>query len=297
MSSILISIISIIFGIIATIIVSSYYYKKSFKKSLTPYTQFFSTPLHGIDQEVRKDLIIKYKDKEIQELFEIQFLIANTGDKAIRDIIKPLTLTIPGKCNLLDATILHISPSGRNISLEYFEESNKISFCMQLLNSNEFFIVKLLLDKECEAKEFIFSIVADELPPILEGRTLTYDDIKSSEAENNIDFGLIGVSGLFIIFGLTIGYVVSISFVTLPSIKELGLSFFYIIGLRGWAIILSYSAPVFILIVGIMFLFLAFTDLKFPFSKKMFIVPNDKQLLKSRLSSSVFDEYSQIKKD
>ena len=44
--------IGIIIGIITTFLVSRYYYTRTYKKSLTPFIQFDSSPLKGVDPEV-----------------------------------------------------------------------------------------------------------------------------------------------------------------------------------------------------------------------------------------------------
>jgi len=128
MNQLLISIGSLVAGIVAAGLVSRYYFRRSVEKSLTPYIQFSSSPLKGIDPEVRKELEVKYRDHAIDNLYEIQFLIANTGDKAIRDVIEPLTLTIPDGCVLLDASVLHVSPKGRKIILEMSEDKQEVRY-------------------------------------------------------------------------------------------------------------------------------------------------------------------------
>jgi hypothetical protein len=70
MNNLWISMISILIGIIPTIIISRYFYKRSIQKSLTPYIQFFSSPIRGIDPQVRKELFVKYQDYEIENLLK-----------------------------------------------------------------------------------------------------------------------------------------------------------------------------------------------------------------------------------
>ena len=79
---------SVIVGIIATIWVSNHYFLRSRRKSLTPYIQFFTSVFRGVDPSVRDALEIEYKEVQIHDLFEIQFLIANTGERPIRDILR-----------------------------------------------------------------------------------------------------------------------------------------------------------------------------------------------------------------
>ena len=110
MSGLVTSIASLILGVVATVWVSRYYFKRTVDKALTPYIQFSSSLFEGVDPSVRQALTIDYKGTSVKELLEIQFLIANTGERPIKDLIKPLTLIIPAGCTLLDASMLHIAP-------------------------------------------------------------------------------------------------------------------------------------------------------------------------------------------
>ena len=87
MNDLVISIGSLIVGVVA----SRYYFKRTVDKSLTPYIHFSSSLFDGVDPSVRESLKIAYKGTPVNELLEIQFLIANTGERSIRDVIHPLT--------------------------------------------------------------------------------------------------------------------------------------------------------------------------------------------------------------
>ena len=179
MDNFLIALGSIIVGVIATIWVSNHYFRRSKRKSLTPYIQFSTSVFKGVDQSVRDSLKIEYKEVKINDLFEIQFLIANTGEKAIRDIIQPLTLHVPEGSQILDASILHIHPKGREVSI--FVEGSDTIFEFPLLNSDDFFIAKILLEGEPKDKDFSFSISVDDLPPTLKPRFLPPDLVDTGE--------------------------------------------------------------------------------------------------------------------
>lgn len=139
------SIVSLIVGILASQIISKYYYKRGLKKHLTPYVKFSSSPLDGVDPGVRSAMEITYQGQRLTAFHEIQFLVANTGDKAIRDIIDPLSIDIPDDCLLLDATILFASPEGRKVDAQYDPDARRVAFDFLLLNPRDFFIAKLLL--------------------------------------------------------------------------------------------------------------------------------------------------------
>jgi hypothetical protein len=110
-------------------------------------------------------LKITYKEKLVDDLLEIQFLIANTGVRAIRDVISPLSVEVPETCSLLDTAILYVSPAERIVRSQI--DGRKVIFDFPLLNANEFFIVKLLLQGQAKPKDLKFTITVDDLPPIL----------------------------------------------------------------------------------------------------------------------------------
>ena len=282
MNQLLISIGSLVAGIVAAGLVSRYYFRRSVEKSLTPYIQFSSSPLKGIDPEVRKELEVKYRDHAIDNLYEIQFLIANTGDKAIRDVIEPLTLTIPDGCVLLDASVLHVSPKGRKIILEMSEDKQEVRYIFPLLNSGEFFISKLLLNGAPTEESFSFSIVADELPPTLTPTHLPYDSIASSR-KREFEFSLLTAGLVITVLGLAIVKLIYDGWSSLPNWSEHGFwEFFTSLGFSGWALFASILPAFVFLLIGVMLTVASFTEGSFPPPKKKFIVPDDRQLLKRR---------------
>jgi len=170
MSALLLTILSAMFGIVATIIVSKYFFRKTIAKDLTPYVQFASPIFAGIDPEVKDQLKVFFRDVEVEDLYELQFVVVNTGERAIRDCIEPLALTLPSGVSVLDVAILHVHPEGRSVQIaseQFSEDQVRISFPFALLNKNEGFVVKALLRGAITRNDLRFSIVTDDLPPVL----------------------------------------------------------------------------------------------------------------------------------
>jgi hypothetical protein len=142
-NELIVPVVSLVVGVAVTLIVGHYYFRRTVSKSLTPFFYFSSHLLRDIAPEVREQLRVEYRGVPIDNLQELQFRIANTGERAIRDVIAPLTLTLPSDCSLLDASILHVSPTGRVVTLVTGE--HEIRFEFPLLNSREFFLIRLLL--------------------------------------------------------------------------------------------------------------------------------------------------------
>jgi hypothetical protein len=266
MNDLIISIGSLIVGVVATVLVSRYYFKRSVDKSLTPYVQFFSSLFEGVDTSVRDSLKIAYKGTPVNELLEVQFLIANTGERSIRDVIRPLSLAIPAKCSLLDASILHVSPEGREVKISQSEGS--VDFGFALLNSGEFFITKLLLHGKATLKDFKFSITVDDLPPTIPAVLLPYNLIES-EWKREFEWGLLLLGLILIVIGSALAGLIYTQWPLLLMCWQIGLVTSFP---KHWLVMTSSavgSIPALILLVlGPMVVVGAFTNFSFSFPKR-----------------------------
>lgn len=274
MDNFLMWLIGIVVSVIATCIVSKHYFSKSLHKSLTPFIHFQSAPLVGIDPEVRKNLQIRYKDKEIENLYEVQFLIANTGAKAVNNIIEPLCLAIAKDNKLLDANILFSSPEGRKIDREICHKDNTVKLIFPLLNRGEFFITKLLINGIPKTNDFSFTITADDLPPSLEIKRLPFEAISTKEEEGvKFDWQPFLAGIIFSLLAFSLFNVIASSWHLMPSLSKFGLKIIFSLGLKGWSIIISCVLASLLLLVG----FILYAD-AFKIRKKRtkFIVPNEK---------------------
>lgn len=286
----------IIIGAIVTFVVSKHFFNKSEKaKSLTPYLQFRSRLFSELDPELKKELIVNYKNHKIDNISQAQFLIANDGDLPIRDIIEPLKLKIPKENQIFSASIIHIEPEGRKIEHKIIESENSIIFDIPLLNAGEYFVVKLLLqDKLIEDKEesqkidYSFSITADDLEPNLQISSLPYSYYEEDKKKKH-DF-----SGFWIalVFGVLLTSIVGV----LYSFKSVG-SGLYIFsfseffskanfGFYSICIILMALIGLLFLIVTIIGIIAGIIEL-YPDEKPKFRVPN--KLKKDKLSRYPID--------
>ena len=203
----------IIIGAIITFLVSKYFFRKSIKeKTLKPFIQFESKLFSELDPELKEDLIVKYKNHNVDNIIQAQFLVANSGDIPIRDIIEPLRLTLPKENRIFSVNIVHIEPDGREIKHRIVENelNNIIEFKIPLLNGGDFFVFKILVqdklpeeneqeEKNKEKSIFNFSITADDLPPKLKVSHLPYSYYEE-EKERKYDWMALKIaffSGLF----------------------------------------------------------------------------------------------------
>src|SRR6476620_7191576 len=151
MDTLLGTLAGILFGGLISYFISKFYYKKTIKiKTLSCYVQYISEFLTDIDEDVKKKLEIDYEGQKVNSIYQVQFIIANTGDFPIRDIIRPLILKIPNQAEVLDANIIHIEPTGREVVLKTIKNPNEniVEFQFPLLNSGEYFVTKLLVKGE-----------------------------------------------------------------------------------------------------------------------------------------------------
>lgn len=159
-------VLGLFLGIIPGVIISRYYYFKQVDKKLTPYIHLASPILKGTDPNIRKSLKIHYHDKEVEDLFDLQIIVANEGHKPIRNYIEPLSLDIPNNIEVLDTSVLYTRPRERDVSIKVVEvgDQKKIEFHFSILNSGDFFLIKILLDGIINPEDLVFHITDEDLP-------------------------------------------------------------------------------------------------------------------------------------
>lgn len=278
MENLLIALVSITVGVVATVLASRYYYRRSVDKELTPFVQLQSNVLSHIDDEVKSDLNIEYKGVKVDNLQQLQFLVANTGERALRDVIEPLRLDLPSDVEIMDASILYIFPEGREVKLDIKDNGYTVDFNFPLLNKDEFFIFKLLLKGEPKREDLKFRIVADDLPPELKIKRLTYNQIeRENKSENGkLELGLltagIGFLLLSVFIGLLAHYLPSNA---IPTVDAKLFSWMNSIPISSIASIVGYALAGMFALIGIMMTTAAiFGNFEFPKSKK-FHLPNE----------------------
>ena len=272
MNELLLSLGSALVGILATLWVGRYYFRQTVSKCLTPYTQFASSVFRGLDNSLRDTLKISYKGTPVDDLLEIQFLIANTGVRAIRDIIAPLTLTIPASCKLLDAAVIYVSPSGRAVKAQ--AETGKVVLDFALLNSDEFFILKVLLQGQAKPKDFQFTITVDDLPPILEPQPMP-PDLLSDDKHRKFESPMLIVGTVLLLIGTAVAALIHHAWPIVQTLWQIGVWK----GLKDNACVISGAfvcgiLSVLLLVVGVMLTIGSFVNFSIP-KRKRFIVPSE----------------------
>jgi len=204
-----IAIVSLLVGGALSGATTWYFFRKSVSKRLSVHIQFASPVLSGVDDpEVRKALEIRYRGTEIEDLFQLQFVVANEGQRAIRDLLDPLSLTLPKAAKLLEARVLHVEPKGREVSIgpvELADGRTKVEFRFKLLNRREFFFVKMLVNGKLDVGALRFSIAVDDLPPIIvpERQVFTAPDGEPTTGVGALLLGLLPLAvGLATAFGI-----------------------------------------------------------------------------------------------
>ena len=271
MTDLILPLVSLVIGIAATLIVGHYYFRRTVNKSLTPFLHFSTQLLQGIAPEVRKELRVEFRGVPVEDLQELQFLVANTGERAIRDIIAPLTLVLPPECSLLDASILHVSPPGRSVTL--LTSEHEIRFQFPLLNSREFFLVRLLVRGKVGPKHLSFSITADDLPPKLSVAPLSPDLITPPQ-KREFEWGLLAASLILGLFAFALAKVVYRAWDGAPRAGE---GFWSYLPQWSWDALATGVAiipTVFIVVISVMLFFAAFSNFSFP-PRRRFVIPAD----------------------
>lgn len=160
----------IVIGVIATMLASRYYFRRSIRPRLALYRQFETQVLKGIDPAVRGDLTISYQGEEIEDMTKFRFIVANTGDLSIANCLRPLTLVAPPHASILDASVLHVNPEGREVAARKTQTSDGragLELSFPLLNAQEWFLVEVLLKGSVSKEDLLFTIAAEGIPPRL----------------------------------------------------------------------------------------------------------------------------------
>lgn len=208
MQDLLIALISAIIGIAVTFWVARYYFLRTVDKKLTPYIQIASPLLADVDESVRSDLKIFYRDVEVSDLYELQFIVINEGERPVRDIISPLTLELPKDAELLDVKLLYVYPEGRAIEPEWKPKiQSTVKFLFPLLNKGDFFVAKLLLRGLLNPGDLKFRITVDDLPPVLQTEQVPFRKPSSaSKPEYGIIWKYVGLAIFILLFAVSSFY-------------------------------------------------------------------------------------------
>jgi hypothetical protein len=249
--------LGILIGILATIIISHYYYKRSARKKLTPYLTLSAHIFAGIEKNVRDLLRFTFKDIEVTDLHHIEFLIANDGEKAISNYIEPLTLELPNNVQILDASILYRNPKDLKVDISLAEQKTETSamiFNFPLLNKNDYFVVKLLLNGNINVTNLKFHILCDDLPRALTPKWLPLAATRKKTWK--ADRIAIGVGLFLLIFATALLYPFYLLYSAKPEFFPYPWSTFKptfqgvsSLILCGLGILISYFAAFFLLIV------------------------------------------------
>lgn len=159
---------SFVVGALIAVLVARHYHFRATNKSIGLYRIQASEIFAGITSDVRSELRFTYQDREVENLTQLEFIVANDGEKAISKLIEPLELDLPDEATILDASILYRSPDNLNVEILIGKHSspqrNSVTFDFPLLNKGEYFLVKLLVGGKLAKEQIKFRLLADDLP-------------------------------------------------------------------------------------------------------------------------------------
>jgi len=169
----------VILGAFVTVLASRYYFRRSISKRLGAYSLLNSFVFDGIAPDVRGQLQFRFQDREVNELQQVLFLVANDGERAIRDVIEPLTLSLPAGVEVLDASIVHRQPGGLKAQITAAPPQpggTSLALEFPLLNKGEFFVVKLLMSGRFVPSEL--AVLCDDLPRTIKMEPLPANSLR-----------------------------------------------------------------------------------------------------------------------
>lgn len=212
------AVIGLVLGVIATVLVSRYYFLRSVDKSLSVFSLLDSNVFAGIARDVRHDLHFIFQDKEVEDLQQVILLIANDGERAISNVIEPLSVQLPQGIDVLDASLLHKHPDNLKASIKQKENTSgtALDFAFPLLNKGEFFVAKLLISGSMSVRDLPFTMLADDLPRTLKVKRVPPASLRDSGYK--IEWGLAIASLVVMIFPLWALYMLHLLWTKQPGL-------------------------------------------------------------------------------
>lgn len=141
---------------------------RSIRRELGVYLDGASSLFEGVDPEVRESLHVNYEGTKISELWHVELIVSNDGERAIRNYVEPLTLDLPEGTRVLDAAVTASSPhdlEAGGTAKHFSDRGPELIFKFPLLNSGDWFRVKILVggDLEEDPEDWTLRIRAEDL--------------------------------------------------------------------------------------------------------------------------------------
>jgi hypothetical protein len=257
--------IGVVLGAIATVLASHYYFRRSVSKSLAIYRLLSTSVFRGIAADVRANLNFRFKNRDVKELQQLIFLVANDGERAIRDVIEPLRLQLPRHVEILDASVVHKQPDSllATVHIDISPDlSPDLTLNFPLLNKHEYFVVKMLLSGRVQASRLAFTILSDDLPRNIELREMPSGRIDSEGYK--FEWSLAILAAVVLLFPAWISYAVYKILAIRPELSPIPLSH-YSVSLESLVLLLPAAAFVLLFtLFGLMMMGAAIFGGEFP---------------------------------
>jgi hypothetical protein len=142
--------IGAIFGIIAILISLVIFFLQRSKKSLA-YEVVTSSPLFTAKEEIKEDLEVYFKKKLVKDVQLIILKVKNDGNQPIlkTDFDEPLKFIFDNNSEVLTAEIISKTES---LTIALLVNNNEITINPSLLNSGDFFEIKVVNSQESDVK-------------------------------------------------------------------------------------------------------------------------------------------------
>lgn len=212
------AIVGLALGIVATVLVSRYYFLRSVDKSLSVFGLLNANVFAGIAPDVRRNLHFIFEGKDVNDLQQVVLLVANDGERAISNVMEPLSVQLPQGVDVLDASLLHRHPDNLKASIKQKDgpAGQVLDFVFPLLNKGEFFVAKLLLSGTVSFRDLPFTILADDLPRSFNIKHVPPASLQDAGYE--VEWGLALASLVVLVFPLWALYMLHLLWTKRPEL-------------------------------------------------------------------------------
>jgi len=163
MSDIIIASASLALGILATIVVSRYYFTRSLRKSLGAMV-ISVQPWNPERDSVPASVVAASARASRRELSEVQILVQNNGHRAIRELIEPLRFRVVSRREIYAAAVVVCKPKAVNAVVELGSDHGEAQCRFSILNPRDAFVVRLLVAGNVREGELSVTLAGDDLP-------------------------------------------------------------------------------------------------------------------------------------
>jgi hypothetical protein len=194
-------VVIILTALITWLITRHYYIKSKSRVNLTAEL-LYSTNLVDVDASIKKELIIVYRNREIDNIYKTRIALYNNGNSIITkdNIVEPITITLKNALSIIDCKPRSL-PEGYKFEYELgTEETGKpnIVLCLDKLAPKE----EIIFELSAIGSDIVVFISGITVPPRSRVHFIKYTETKRFKILDNLSIVVFGLTMLGVHYAL-----------------------------------------------------------------------------------------------